>query len=279
MLLLEVGRPVYGVLMTSRRFLAMLASLLVAGVALGVAIALVGGGGRAGRGGVGEPTLARSPAQAGWPFHRKVPSLTLRASTGQSISLADLKGKVIVLAPSLTLCHEVCPMTTQAFITMRAALAREGLGGRVAFVEATVDPWRDTPARLRAYAKLTGARFPQLTGGVSQMRRFWKWFGIGFKRVPQGHPPDVDWMTHRPETFDVEHTDGVFLIDARGYERAFFPGIADVGGHMEPALRRLLSKTGLSNLVHPGDAWTEAQVMEGVARLLGRSPARSASGA
>lgn len=261
--------------MTSRRFLVTLLSLLAAGVALGAAIALVSGAAQRAR--VAGPALARSPAQRGWPFDRKVPAMTLRTSTGGTLSLSELRGKVVVLAPSLTLCHEICPMTTQAFMTMHATLARDGLGGRVAFVEATVDPWRDSPARLRAYAKLTGARFLQLTGRVRQMRRFWRWFGIGFKRVPQGDPPDIDWLTHRPETFDVEHTDGVFLIDRHGYERAFFPGVADVGGHVEPPLRRLLSKTGLSNLVHPGEAWTEAQVMEGVGRLLHRSLQRQGS--
>jgi cytochrome oxidase Cu insertion factor (SCO1/SenC/PrrC family) len=216
-------------------------------------------------------TRAHSPAGEGWPFHRVVPASPLTTAQGVSLSLRALRGKVVVLAPSLTLCHEICPLTTQAFVAMQHELARQGLAGEVAFVEATVDPWRDSPARLRAYARLSGAHFIQLTGGVAQMRRFWNYLGIGFRRVPQGNPPDRDWWTQRPETFDVEHVDGVFLIDANGYERVFYPGIADTAGHLAPALRRLMSKEGLSNLAHPQNAWTEPQVMVGIARLLGSS--------
>lgn len=161
-------------------------------------------------------------------------------------------------------------MTTQALMLMRHSFAAHGLGGRVAFVEATVDPWRDSPARLRAYEHLTGARLIQLTGSVEQMRSFWKFFGIGFRRVRQGHPPDIDWWTGQPETFDVEHVDGLFLIDSRGYEREFFGGPANlIGGRIDPALRRLLSADGLQNLAHPLPGWTVAQASRAVEALLG----------
>lgn len=186
------------------------------------------------------------------------------------MSLRALRGKVVVLAPSLTLCHEVCPMTTQALMRMRSSFAARGLGGRIAFVEATVDPWRDSPARLRAYDRLTGARLLQLTGSVARMRSFWRFFGIGFRRVRQGRPPDTDWWTGRPEKFDVEHVDGLFLIDANGYERDFFGGPANLtGGHIDPALRRLLSSDGLHNLAHPLPGWTVAQATRAVQTLLG----------
>jgi len=266
----------YCVAMARGRIAALIGSLLVLGAALGAGVALLAGKSKGSA--PASQTIAHSPAEEGWPFHRKVPHMALRSATGRMTSLAALHGKVVVLAPSLTLCHEVCPITTQAFMTMKNALEKAGLGGKVAFVEATVDPWRDSPARLRAYDKLTGANFIQLTGNVEQVQRFWHWFGVGFKRVPQGKPPDMDWWTHKPETFDVEHTDGVFLIDQADYERSFFPGIADVGGHVSPALHRLLSETGLSNLVHPGVAWTESQVMAGVGRLLGVKVPRLSGG-
>jgi cytochrome oxidase Cu insertion factor (SCO1/SenC/PrrC family) len=226
----------------------------------------------------GPATVSVSPAWEGWQFHRAVPAMRLTSARGAAVSLRELRGEVIVLAPSLTLCHEICPLTTQAFSAMERRLARDGLDSRVAFVEATVDPWRDSPARLRAYARLTGARFLMLTGSVSQLRRFWDFFGIGFRRVPQGDPPDVDWLTHRPETFDIDHTDGVFLIDQHGYERAFYPGIADVGGHISPALRALLTPEGRQNISHPHNPWTEAQLLAGMQRLLGLSAASARTG-
>lgn len=245
-----------------------LAGLLAAAAIALVAIALTAGSGKSDL--PAASSSAGSPAQTGWPFHRLVPPQRLRIATGAQISLRSLRGRVVVLAPSLTLCHEVCPITTGAFIAMRGRLAQAGLAHRVAFVEATVDPWRDTPARLRAYDRLTGADFLQLTGSVAQMRRFWSFFGIGFRRVPQGRPRDIDWWTHRRERFDVEHVDGVFLIDAHGYERVFFPGYANVRGALSARLRSLLSADGLKNLAHPLNAWTEPQVLAAIGRLLGR---------
>jgi cytochrome oxidase Cu insertion factor (SCO1/SenC/PrrC family) len=249
-----------------------LAGLLLASATALAAIALNAGSDRKHL----PASASGSPAQSGWPFHRLVPAQRLTTAAGGTTSLRSLRGRVVVLAPSLTLCHEVCPITTGAFIAMQARLRRAGLADRVAFVEATVDPWRDSPARLRAYHRLTGADFIQLTGSVAAMRRFWSFFGIGFKRVPQGRPADLDWWTHRPQTFDVEHVDGLFLIDAEGYERVFFPGYANAKGSLSQTLRSLLSADGLKNLAHPLNAWTQPQVLAAVGRLLGKRLPRAA---
>jgi hypothetical protein len=40
--------------------------------------------------------------------------------------------------------------------------------------------------------------------------------------------PDVDWLTHKPETFDVDHTDAVFFIDPAGQERITNEGMPEV---------------------------------------------------
>lgn len=257
----------------SLRSVLLLAALLLVGAGIGSAIALsVGGHGTspapATSGAAAASANAHSASREGWTFHRKLPPLVLTDAAGHAFALRSLRGKVVVLAPSLTLCHEICPMTTQALMLLRRALAARGLGSRVALVEATVDPWRDSPARLRAYARLTGSRLTQLTGSIARIRRLWNFLGIGFKRVPQGNPPDIDWWTGRPETFDVDHTEGVFVIDASGYERRFFAGMANVGGRIPPALHRLLSSDGLKNLAHSGGGWTASELLRTIETLL-----------
>lgn len=243
--------------------------MLLIGITIGSGLELTRGGGQAPRSS-SRAVSYPSAASGGWPFHRKIPAYTLTSAHGAPLSLRALRGKVVILAPSLTLCHEICPMTTQALMRVHEVLAAAGLANRVALVEATVDPWRDSPGRLRAYTRLTGSsRLIQLTGSVTQMRRFWDFFGIGFRRVPQGKPPDTDWWTGRPESFDVEHVDGLFIIDQSGYERSFFPGQANVDGRLSPALKRLLSRTGLQNLAHPVEGWTVNQVLAATGRLLG----------
>jgi len=94
-----------------------------------------------------------------------------------------------------------------------------------------------------------------LTGTQAAIHRLWSFFGVYYHRVPQGKPADVDWLTGRPESFDVQHTDAVFIIDPAGQERILDEGMPSVSGQLSPALRRVLNDQGRQNLVHPQFAW------------------------
>ncbi len=187
------------------------------------------------------------------------------------MTLADFRGKVVVLSPTLTLCHEVCPLTVGAFDAMREAVRRAGLGGRVDFAAISVDPWRDSPARLRAFARYAHVRFALLTGSERNLRRFWHALGVGFFRTPQGKHRDVDWWTQRPERFDVAHTDGLLFVDARGHLRIALVGVPSLGDELAPRLRSLLSDEGLAELGHPQVPWTLREALSNLSLLVGRT--------
>jgi protein SCO1/2 len=174
------------------------------------------------------------------------------------------------LTPFLTLCHEVCPLTTGAFQTIQRDLDRAGLADKVVLAEVSVDPWRDTPSRLRAFARFTGTRFPLLTGSAAQLARFWRFFGVDYRRTGEGTPPDSDWLTGEPLTFDVSHTDGLFLIDRTGQERVVDVGMPHVGTSLPRVLGGLLNPEGRTDLAHPEPGWTVTQALDDVERLLGR---------
>lgn len=168
-------------------------------------------------------------------------------------------------------------MTTGVLIEVENRLRQAGLARQVVVATATVDPWRDTPARLRAYRRLTGVDFTQLTGTRGQIRRLWKFFGVSYYRVPQGKPPDVDWLTHQPETFDVQHTDALFLLDPAGQERIADDGMPQVTGHLPSVLAGLLNNQGRHNLAHPEFAWSAGDVIDDLYYLMDRNiPARDA---
>jgi len=141
--------------------------------------------------------------------------------------------------------------------------------------EATVAPWSDSPARIQAYRSLTGANFAMLTGTQTQIRRLWHFFGVYYERVPQGSPPDVDWLTHRPETFDVQHTDALFFIDPAGQERIAEEGMPSVS-ELSPVLRRLLNDQGRQNLEHPQLPWTAPEALDDLYWLMDRNVPASA---
>jgi cytochrome oxidase Cu insertion factor (SCO1/SenC/PrrC family)/thiol-disulfide isomerase/thioredoxin len=237
-----------------------IAALLVAGAVM----AAVDRGGRS----AGDALSAWRPAVGvSVPDSPRVPVVRLVDAQGRDVSLSHWRGRWVVLAPAMTLCAEVCPMTTGALIRLESLLRRSGLSRRVVVIEATVDPWRDTSRRLRAYRQMTGARFPMLTGTPTAIRRLWRFFGVGYRRVAQGRPAAIDWLTHRPESFDVEHTDGLFIIGPSGRERVADVGMPDAAGRLPRALRALLDAQGHHNLAHPEQPWTPAEVLQDLRQL------------
>jgi protein SCO1/2 len=159
-----------------------------------------------------------------------VPDVRLADEAGRRVSMTDFRGRYLVLAPSMTVCQTTCRRTTAVLRDIDAALRRDiALHGRVAVATATVDPWRDSPGRLRAYRHRAGIRFTTLTGTRAQLRRLWRFFGVYYARAPPHTPPERDWMTGRPEKFRVEHTEALFIIDPRGRWRARLPGSDEVG--------------------------------------------------
>ena len=256
-----------------RRILTVAAAALAAVLIAVSVIAAVHHSGAAGPASVPAPLAAGTAL----PRPRAVPSLRLVDAHGRPVSPRSWRGRWVILAPSMTLCHEVCPMTTAVLNEVQSDVQRAGLGGKVVVATATVDPWRDNPARLRAYARMTGASFQMLTGSQAEIRRLWKFFGVSYYRVPQGNPPDIDWLTHKPETFDVQHTDALFLIDPAGQERIADDGMPQVDGRLPAALMHLLSDQGRQNLAHPQFAWSATDVMDDLYYLMGRTiPAASA---
>ena len=205
------------------------------------------------------------------PRPKHVPSFPLVDSQGKRYQLNDTHGKWIVLAPSMTLCAEVCPMTTGVLEELKSTLARDGVGDNVDVVEATVDPWRDSPARLRAYQREFGVDFTMLTGSQRTIRRLWNWFGVQYYRVKEGKPTDRDWWTHKPETFDINHTDAVYVIDPPGYLRVANDGMPKLQGKLSKRLRALLDSEGVGNLEHPHLPWTADQVADDVLNMMGRA--------
>jgi len=217
---------------------------------------------------------AQPPASSGTAETRAVPpsvsGLPLTDQHGATITLASLHGKTVMLVPFLTLCSDICPMTTGNLLAVEHALQAAHVAGRVEIVELTVDPDRDTQARLAAYAHLTGATWELVTGSSAELAAISGFFGFSSQKVPQDDPPAVDWWTGQPLTYDVNHSDGYVLIGPTGVQRFSTGSSPDFSGTLDPKLHAFLNREGLDHLAHPPQSgWTPTDALASLGWLLG----------
>lgn len=121
---------------------------------------------------------------------------------GQARTLADFKGRVVMLYFGFVQCPDVCPTALT-----RAAAVMERLGPKAAELQVifmTVDPERDTPGLLREYMAAFHPAFLALTGSAEQIAQTAKDFRVFYKKVPTG------------SSYTMDHTALSYLFDRQG---------------------------------------------------------------
>jgi protein SCO1/2 len=173
-----------------------------------------------------------------------------------------------MIADFLTLCTDICPLISANTASLARALNADGESGKVALLEISVDPHRDTPARMRAYQQLYGGAVPGWTllrASPANTRKLWTYFDVFYKRAKEPKPASIDWLTHKPLTYDVVHADDLFFLDGAGNQRFLVNGSPDVQGKLPPkALVRFLDPQGLQAIYKPKpvDDWTVGQGLQ-----------------
>jgi protein SCO1/2 len=98
--------------------------------------------------------------------------------------------------------------------------------------------------------------------------------------VRDAQPAPKDWLTGKPLTYDLTHSDEVFFFDRKGRERYLLEGAAHVAGGapLPQTLRTFLDASVRANLNHPGsEAWMLPQEMRVISWLAGRRSDAAAS--
>lgn len=141
-----------------------------------------------------------------WPAGlQPAPAFTLRDAGGKPVSPAQYRGRPLIVTFVDPLCHTFCPRES---IVLNDVLKRLPAAQRPPVLAVNVDPPVQAPATLRREAK----RFRWLpqwrwaTGTHAQLAAVWKRYDIAVL----------------PTKGDVTHTEGAYLIDAQGNERALF---------------------------------------------------------
>jgi protein SCO1 len=93
------------------------------------------------------------------------PNAELVTHEGKTVRFYDdvLKGKQVAINAIFTTCKDVCPLETANMVQLKKVLG-ERAGRDVHLYSISIDPKRDTPEVLKAYAEKFGADWTFLTG-------------------------------------------------------------------------------------------------------------------
>lgn len=128
---------------------------------------------------------------------------------GKARTLADFKGKVVVMFFGYTQCPDVCPTTMAEMAAVMKELGPQADQVQVLFV--TVDPERDTRALLAQYVPAFDQRFVGLYGDAAATAKVAKEFKVFYAKVPG----------KEPGSYSMDHTAGSYVFDKNGKVRLF----------------------------------------------------------
>lgn len=142
---------------------------------------------------------------------RMAPDFSLPSSRDNQFTLSEQRGKLLVLGFGFTNCPNVCPMTLANLAQVYKNLG--ALAGQVQVVYMTVDPERDTPARLREYLTNFNSHFVGVTGSADELAAVRQAYGIIAKKE----------VHKNGGNYEVHHSSYIYLIDRDGLLRALVP--------------------------------------------------------
>lgn len=149
------------------------------------------------------------------------PPLDLVDPEGVAVRLEDLQGSVVALFFGYTYCPDVCPLTLAVLGRLQEE-EQEGVEPPLEVVFVSVDPERDTPSRLRAFADGLPGRIRAVSGDGDRIRTQAVAYGVDVQRP--GAPEEIDPEGPVPD-YRVDHTARTFLIGADGRITATLPAM------------------------------------------------------
>jgi protein SCO1/2 len=142
-------------------------------------------------------TSSTAGIQMGGAFH-------LVDQDGKPVSDRDLLGKPTVMFFGFTYCPDVCPTTLADMSAWLKALGPDADKLNVVYV--TIDPERDTSARLKSYLTAFDPRIRGLTGSPAAIAQAAHDYNVYYQKVAlQGGE------------YTMDHSTLIYLIDAKGH--------------------------------------------------------------
>jgi len=129
-------------------------------------------------------------------------SFSLADAGGTTRTLADFKGKLVMVFFGFTQCPDVCPAALSRAVEVRKLLGADAEKVQVMLV--TIDPERDTPEVLRNYVKAFDPSFIALRGDLKATAATAKEFKVFYQKVPTA------------SSYTMDHTAVSYVFDPKG---------------------------------------------------------------
>lgn len=128
---------------------------------------------------------------------------------GQQRTLADFRGKVVVVFFGFAQCPDVCPTALSDLVQVKQLLGADGSKLQAIFI--TLDPERDSAQVLKAYTANFDPQFLALIPTVEQLPELARHFKI-FYRKNEGKTPG---------SYTLDHSAGSYVFDPQGRVRLY----------------------------------------------------------
>jgi protein SCO1/2 len=173
----------------------------------------------------GQPTKFNATELNGVEWGK---GFALTDHNGKARTLADFRGKAVILFFGYTQCPDVCPTNLS---NMREVIDKLGSDAdRVQMLFMTVDPERDTPALLKEYVPSFHPTFLGLYADAAHTAATAKEFKVFYVKQAGG----------TPTTYTVDHTAGSYVFDPQGKLRLYVKH-GDTPERIAEDLKRLLA--------------------------------------
>ena len=153
------------------------------------------------------------------PTPREIADFSLLGQDGYAFTNEALQDKWSFIFFGFTHCPDVCPTSMAAM-----GQAERGLYGDQEMAEAdfqgvlvSVDPKRDTPARLGDYARAFSPRFLGVSGLDDELAAFARQLNVAFVEVAT---EPVDFADETVD-YTVDHTGNIVIVNPRGHYHGF----------------------------------------------------------
>jgi protein SCO1/2 len=128
---------------------------------------------------------------------------------GQERTLADFRGKVVVVFFGFTQCPDVCPTAMAQLVEVKQMLGKDGDKLQALFI--TLDPERDSAEILKAYIANFDAGFLGLRPSLEQLPELTRHFKIFYKKN-EGKTAT---------SYTLDHSAGSYVFDTQGKVRLY----------------------------------------------------------